>query len=378
MVRKSLTVCLTSAFVSIVVQSANAQTSSAREEQLVFGGKADVAYAVRLWEALREIRLVGRDAISSRPYEGAEPHGAILTVMEIELTIDGHEGPVIVKNNYGGENVSIQSVSDNPRLNLAAITVMFRREAGYDPEARNWFWVKYNPDGTLSKNPHGLQLAGRISRNPEDACIGCHQFAPGNDYVFLNDRFAVPEAFATAEEDLTAKRIAGLLPLEQQPDASQLQPGLAVTYYYNIFNIVGEIREFAGLASGERGEALLTLDYNVGSGAVLTSTNRDGVGAVIEGLIRFPEAGTYTMAMQSNDGVELTIGGLVIVSDPTVHADLFSGLISLEIEEPGWYPLRLLYFEKRNTATLELYWLRPGEEGGLNFVPAEVLAHLSG
>ncbi len=374
MFRKSLTACLVCGSLLMNFQGTSAQTESPSDEPL-FGGEADVAYALRLWEALRDVRLVGRDAISSRPYEGSEPHGAILSVLEATLTIDGHEGSAIIKNNYGGENVSIQSVSDNPRLNLGAITVMFRREAGYDPETRNWFWVKYNADGTLSTNPRGVQLAGRISRNPEDACIGCHQFAPGNDYVFLNDRFAVPEVFATTERELEVRTIAGLKPLGQQPEASELQRGLSVTYYYNIFNLVGEITEFARLEDGVPGQPLRTLDYNVGSGKVLTSDGRDGVGAQIEGLINFQESGTYTVAMQSNDGIELTIGGQIIFSDPTVHADRFSELVQLQIEEPGWYPLQLLYFEKRNTSTLELYWLRPGEEGGMNFVPADALAH---
>ncbi len=111
---------------------------------------------------------------------------------------------------------------------------------------------------------------------------------------------------------------------------------------------------------------------------MLSSDREDGVGAIIEGLINFPVAGVYSMAMQSNDGVELAIGGETILSDPTVHADRFSGLVTVEIDRPGWYPLDLLYFEKRNTSTLELYWLLPGEEGGLDFVPPSAFAHRPG
>jgi hypothetical protein len=40
-------------------------------------------------------------------------------------------------------------------------------------------------------NPRGLQLAGRVAKNPEDGCIACHRLAPGEDLVFLHDRFAV-------------------------------------------------------------------------------------------------------------------------------------------------------------------------------------------
>ena len=80
-----------------------------------FGGPADVAFALRLWEQLQEARLVGANAIGSRPYEAFEPHGAILTTLQSTLAIDDREGTIIVKNNYLGENVSVQSVADNPR-----------------------------------------------------------------------------------------------------------------------------------------------------------------------------------------------------------------------------------------------------------------------
>ena len=250
---------------------------------------------------------------------------------------------------------------------------MFRREAGYDPEARNWFWAKFNSDGTLAVNPRGVMLAGRISKNPEDGCIACHQFAPGNDYVFLNDRFAVPDAVAFEPEAIDGVTTIELAASAARPVPADLQPGLNVTYYYNIFNFVDEVREWSQGQPGEIGAPLLSLDYNVGSGRVLTSNRTDGVGAIIDGFINFPETGVYTMAMQSNDGIEVKIGGQTVFFDPNVHADRFSGLAAVRVEEPGWYPLDVLYFEKRNTSTLELYWQPPGAEGGLNFVPAEAL-----
>ena len=97
---------------------------------------------------------------------------------------------MIVKYNYMGESVSVNSVADNPDLNLAAVTVMFRRAEGYDSENLDWFWAKYSSDGSLQTNPQGVRLAGRIGKNPQDACIACHKFAPGDDYVFLNDQLA--------------------------------------------------------------------------------------------------------------------------------------------------------------------------------------------
>ncbi len=353
---------------------AAATSANAQQAGPPFGGDADVAFAERLWAQLAVARLAGPNAIESRPYEGIEPHGAILTTLQSTLEVDDREGEVLVKNNYIGANVSVQAVADNPRLNLDAVTVMFRREAGYDPQARNWFWAKYNSDGTLANNPAGVALAGRISRNPEDGCIACHQFAPGNDYVFLNDRFSVPDTFALTADDHGGATFQPAR-LDVQPDPGDLTAGLAVDYYFNIFNFIDEVREWAQLQPAQPGEPLQALDYSVGSDNVLTSNRADGVGAIIAGLINFPTGGAYTLAAKSNDGVELTIGGETILSDPTVHADRFSNLVTVEITEPGWYPLDLIYFEKRNTATLELYWATPDGDGALNFIPPTAFAH---
>ncbi len=171
---------------AVWVGEGSAQTG----EEVFFGGDDDVAFAQRLWRELAAARLVGPNAVNSRPYEGAEPHGVILVILQGDLTVGGHTGAVIVKNNYMGESVSVSSVSDNPDLNLAAVTVMFRRAEGYDSENLDWFWAKYSADGSLQSNPAGVRLAGRIGKNPEDACIACHKFAPGDDYVFLNDQLA--------------------------------------------------------------------------------------------------------------------------------------------------------------------------------------------
>jgi hypothetical protein len=65
-------------------------------------------------------------------------------------------------------------------------------------------------------------------------------------------------------------------------------------------------------------------------------------------------------------------GGEQILDDPDVHADRFSDPAWVTIEEAGRYPITVLYFEKKNTSTLQLYWLKPTDEPGPMFiVPAE-------
>lgn len=175
---------------------------------------------------------------------------------------------------------------------------------------------------------------------------------------------------------LAADPVTGLAKASPQPAAASLKPGLGVRYYHSVFNDTREIAEWAKYRKGHKGEPIKMLDYFVGDGEVLTSGRQNEVGADIRGFIRFDQAGTYTMAMQSNDGVDLTIGGKTIVKDTVVHADRFSDLVPVVITEPGWYPLHLWYFEKRVTSTVELYWKPPGGTGDMEFVPAEAFAHI--
>lgn len=155
-----------------------------------------------------------------------------------------------------------------------------------------------------------------------------------------------------------AETISGLKSAEPQPTAEQLAPGLAVQYTYAIVNSIGELkgRKF------EPGPPLTHLEWRMGSGIVLTSKAREGVGAMITGFIRFDKPGTYGLDVTSNDGVRVEIGGKLIHEDPGVHSDTTSDRIDLKIEQAGWYPINIVYFQKRYTATLVVHWAAPGEK----------------
>jgi hypothetical protein len=153
------------------------------------GNAQDIADAKAVWTALTAQRLVGPKRVMSTPYKGQPPHGAVLDTIDSRLTVNGHTGAVIIKRNYGGSGVSKEAVADDPGKYLKAVTVMFKREKGYDSADRDWFWAKFKPDGSLHTNPKGIKLAGRIAKGMPAGCIACHQGAPGGDFVFNNNRY---------------------------------------------------------------------------------------------------------------------------------------------------------------------------------------------
>lgn len=170
-----------------------------------------------------------------------------------------------------------------------------------------------------------------------------------------------------------AQMLTGLKAAEPQPAADKLQPGLAVGYVFGRFN---HIKEFE-TKKFEPGKPLPQLDYRMGEGAVLTTKERDQVGALITGFIRFEKPGTYGFDVTSNDGVRVEIGGKLLYEDPSVHSDDTSDRIDVKIEEPGWYPIKILYYEKKGTASLVLRWVPVGSDAKAKpvAVPAAAFAH---
>ena len=166
-----------------------------------------------------------------------------------------------------------------------------------------------------------------------------------------------------------AETLTGLKPAEPQPQ--QLTPGLAVEYTYAKVNYIDELkgRKF------EAGPPLQTLNYRWG-GNVLTSKSREEVGAIITGFIQFEKPGVYGFEVTSNDGVLVEVGGKVLLEDPGVHSDSTSDRINVKIDQPGWYPLRVVYFQKKGTASLVLAWIGPGEKGKTAAVPAKAFGYV--
>jgi hypothetical protein len=52
-----------------------------------------------------------------------------------------------------------------------AVTPMYKFK-GYNPEAGDWFWGKYGPDGKV-------MVAGKVN-----GCIECHEDVKDNDWIF--------------------------------------------------------------------------------------------------------------------------------------------------------------------------------------------------
>lgn len=149
-----------------------------------FGNKVDIQFAKEIWDAMEDY---DEWHMKSGFYPGQSPHGKVLRLYYNIVNVDGKPYHVIVKDNYGGEQATVENVSRSPEDYLAAVTIMVQMDDGYDPENNDWFWAKYNADGNIDENARGVKLAGRVAKGMSAGCIACHVKARDGDYIFTND-----------------------------------------------------------------------------------------------------------------------------------------------------------------------------------------------
>lgn len=104
-------------------------------------------------------------------YTGQDPHGALLSTYFNAIALKA------INDKAGSIPVGGMVVKENymPDGKLAAITVMYKA-AGYEnPEANNWFFLKYAPDGVIE------------AEGPVQGCTECHGDVSDNDFLFTAD-----------------------------------------------------------------------------------------------------------------------------------------------------------------------------------------------
>lgn len=170
--------------VAVFVTAADKPAGEMDEMKMPFGGPKDVGFAGGLWTAMDGYQSW---PLASGYYNGASPHGAFIRMYYGLVTVDGSPYHVIVKDNFGGEGATLETVAERPADYLMAITVMVQREYGYDADNNDWFWVKYGADGSVGMNDMGMALAGRVAKGMDMGCIACHKSAGDGDFLFIND-----------------------------------------------------------------------------------------------------------------------------------------------------------------------------------------------
>ena len=147
-------------------------------------GKADIGYAKELWSVLANGKVVGKDANPPKPSKSQDPHGPLSSTTYTEAVVKGHRGKLAVQHNYRFAGGSVADVVAKSTKHVSSVDVMFKREAGYDPDHNDWFWVKYDPSGNPTKGSDGASQVGQVV----SPCVDCHAEQKGQDFLFRKKR----------------------------------------------------------------------------------------------------------------------------------------------------------------------------------------------
>lgn len=156
-------------------------------------------------------------------------------------------------------------------------------------------------------------------------------------------------------------------PLKLQPANPQPSPkaGLNVKYF-GTGNQHKKIRDLSQaknlLAKAQPGQPLRGLDYrdtNKGED-VMTFDGAYNVAAEVTGFMRFDSPGTYELETWSNDGIEAWVGGQQIGRVTGIQGCEANQRTAVEVPKAGWYPLKIIYFQKLGTSCL---MMKSGKQG---------------
>ncbi|KIC40165.1 hypothetical protein RA27_15160 [Ruegeria sp. ANG-R] len=166
-------------------------------------------------------------------------------------------------------------------------------------------------------------------------------------------------------------------PLKLQPASPQPSPTAGLNVKYSSTGTqIKKIRDLSQaksmLSKAQPGQPLRGLDYrdtNKGEN-VLTFTEAYNVAAEVTGYMRFDSPGTYELETWSNDGIEAWVGGQQIGRVTGIQGCEANQRTEVEVPKAGWYPLKIVYFQKLGTSCLMMKSGKQGER--FTWTPNEV------
>ncbi len=199
------------------------------------------------------------------------------------------------------------------------------------------------------------------------------------DSLLITERFPVHISPVIAQQKNKAVDISVVeYTLSQPADISQasLLPGLAVIYYKKFFK-----RHLRYLPQGPsqkypsfKGKPITDINHQFGKDNVFGSGESRGIGLRMTGYLHLAQVGVYEFQALSNDGLIVQIGGQVTLSDPDQHSDRLSNIGRVTVNNAGWYPIIVEYFQRKGTAALKLFWKIPGN-GEFSPVSSKAYGH---
>lgn len=178
-------------------------------------------------------------------------------------------------------------------------------------------------------------------------------------------------ALPAVAQDAIAKNVAVK---SVETAAANLAPGIDASFFFADFKTIEQMASYVARAKSSRRVALTKLEASDPTGQIFDAGTHQLYGLRMVGFLKFPEAGDWKLTVNSNDGVRIKIADQLILEDPAIHSDRRSPDATVKVPAAGLVPIEVLYFQRKGSATLELYWTPPGKSEAV-IVPAEAFWH---
>ncbi|MEW6258722.1 MAG: PA14 domain-containing protein [Thermodesulfobacteriota bacterium] len=174
---------------------------------------------------------------------------------------------------------------------------------------------------------------------------------------FLGGVFVVLAClFLKAPVSATAEALISLQPIDIPSE--KLLPGMDVRIIEKFFRNINEMPDDTSFS---KTRPFPNLAFRYEGGTPMFHTDRSlAIGMSIRGYLHIDQPGIYEFQARSNDGIRMKLTDIVILEDPDVHSNRLSPVARCTIQKSGYLPLHILYFQRKGSACLELYWKRPG------------------
>ena len=95
--------------------------------------------------------------------------------------------------------------------------------------------------------------------------------------------------------------------------------------------------------------------------AIQKLRQKENFGCLFEGYIKIEEEGYFGFGMDSDDGAKLYVADELLIDNDGLHG---MGMMKSYIMplKPGYYPIRIEFFQKGGGAGLSLVYMKQGEQ----------------
>jgi hypothetical protein len=140
------------------------------------------------------------------------------------------------------------------------------------------------------------------------------------------------------------------LPSVSRPNKIK-QGGLKYSYYEGSWEKLPDFKKLKPIQTG-LADSLFNINKLPG---------KTNFACLFEGFVEIIKDGYYIFATVSNDGSKLFLGDKLIIDNDGVHSTESVKSFVLPLKK-GFYPIRLEYFQKDESSSLQLLYLTPGTQ----------------